>query len=666
MTVSKQCRIGCLVNNVALGEDGKSYQSKQEMFLKNNGPEWTANRSKAIWNVSLLLRSGDKDSARKVLQANSIAYRKGTCIPKGIEGKVVKSFLQAQRPAAIKRVSSVLRFYTSIQLDQSTPKQLEKAIHSITGPYTGDGPDSSRWRHVGFSDIKDVISRRRKSSDITGYLDNIDSVSKRDASHLKGNVSYFGMIPIPPNVRGQPGASMAASLITQPWVPSDLYDLVQVREMRDLMYRQADEQGIDISSFPVGKISVIQEQGAKARVVTQPTAFCQLAFLPLNEKLKGVSEKLFRHESCLSDQGNGALTARYHLEAGGSVYSIDLSSATDRFPRSYSIGILEALGLNHYASALEEYCQQKLNASQLGREEIQYSVGQPMGLCGSFPLFHLSNLVVADKAVQHCISQGKNITSFPNGMYYQVVGDDIILSDPSVADRYSNLIRSMGIDVSHNKTLSGTTAEFAGFVIMKTNQGTACYRPYKVPPGDQITNGISFLDSLGVKVKSLNRWWARNFEDYRRTIGRRDITLSPYISEEVQFGKPSNRLDNQTMMNLSNVIAISHPHTLTFDLSGNPAINTTPLFQERGVFDHYGFNPDTYSESPSREKPYAQRVGLQQDPLLREVRKSREKEIDAYAALFDSIGEYPQEQPKQEKVKSESNHRSARSKGRSR
>nr|QHA33931.1 MAG: RNA-dependent RNA polymerase [Mitovirus JS5] len=635
MTVETTGHIGCLVSNLALGKDGKFYQQKQETFLRNNGIEWTSNRSKAIWNVALLLRNGDREGAIQLYRKHSIAYHKSSCYPKGIEGKVVKRFCEAQRPAVLKRTAAVLRFYTGLRLDVPSQAQKDKALKSITEPYKGtvDIEVIVKWTTLALRER--IRSNGIKMRDFSTHP---ITTKERDASHLKPLSSYYSPVKLPKNMKNYPGSSMAMSLMTVPYLPEVLNDRTPCKEMRANVIQQQQDAGVDTTfgNSPVAKISLINEQGCKARVVCQPSAWVQLAFMPLNNILFDAIQRLYPKESCVFDQQKGAYAMMDTLSKGDPLYAVDLSSATDRFPRAISTGLLTELGLTDYATALDEFCNMPVDGSVLGQPIVNYTVGQPMGLYGSFPLFHLSNLVTADACVRSVKRQGHDPKPFFDGSYFKVLGDDIIMSDRRVAERYKHQMEVSGVEISKHKSFDGMVSEFAGFIGIKTNKSVAVFRPYKSPTGQYITNGIAFLDNLGVKVKSLSPYWERQYNMYRRTIGERDITLAPLVANSPYSGRPSNRLDNHTMLNICNGITISMPsHPLVPDLSGNTRISTIPLFQERGMFDYYGFNPDTICKDASPYQSYQEKTGISQDPLMARERSNSDK-VSLWESLLSS------------------------------
>ena len=690
MSFETTSHVGCLIARIVLGKGGKEYQRLQEHYLKSNGPEWTCKRSKAIWNAANHLRNNDHKKAIQVYQENSISYDKGTLIPKGPEGVPVKRFLKAQRPAVIKRYAAVLRFYTGLQLNRLSPSQRDKAFSSITQfnnvedyifSHTLDYPDGKRWIFRS-TDWKDQPSYSGVESRITQYIqDNPLSVRTYNklyvhADKLRASSMYYSEAKVPKDLRGVPYASMALSLITNNALPPELDKITPCYEMREFLrkipnvYRSQtynsgqilDQNRID----SIGKISVIQERGCKARVVATPSAWIQLSMAPFHKMIVDLIEDNFPENSCITKQDLGAYAAVSRIAQGKSVYSVDLSSATDNFPRRVSFqmlsqvkyfmqqkligkGILTPEDVNtdndpttwidKYISSMDWCCNRPWKASSLNGNSdlyVQYTKGQPMGIYSSFPLFHLSNIIIA-KSCEYYVEKNTNhsLSRFDNGTTFFVLGDDIIFSDKVVASEYRKEMAEMKVSVSPLKTFEGHVAEFGGFMIYKTNQWATGFRPYKHPVGNEISNGISFLANIGVAVKKLSPWWERNLSRYQLTQNQRLLDLSPLFSlDDHNVFINSNRGDNETLKNLCNILML-HDSQLP-DLSGNTRINTIPLFHERGIFEFYGFDPLALKEAESREKSRMRsnsyRSGISQDPLINEVKhtsrvKSRAKQL---------------------------------------
>lgn len=607
-----QTHVGCLVARTVLGRSGKQFQFETERLLRHMGPEWVNSHYKAVWNAANHLRNGDRLAAQAVYRENSIAYHRKDMTPKGHLRPVVRGYVHASRPSVIKRYAAVLRFYTCLKLTKVSRKQKRAALDAITLPpqskLTDEGIMSLASSHVSLS----------RSSVIKGLGRHFGSSYRPPegdlyADKLRASSYYYSDRRVPKSLRGYPYASMVLSCITNSYVPQQLDDLTPCREMRDHLRNQ--DPFWDLK--PVGKISFLQEQGCKARVVAMPNAWLQLSFSPLHGRLAYIAEEAFPQSSCVYDQMKGVYGVLRHMNEGKDIYCTDLSSATDRFPRSYSVQLLKELGMSNYADALEDVCNKQWQ-SPWG--PVSYGTGQPMGLYGSFPLFHLSNLMIADES-ERLAQQDSKIELFQSGKSYYVLGDDVVFSDKSVQDRYHAQMKLLGVPISKDKSFEGKIAEFAGFMVTQSKTGYVAFRPYKSPPGSTVTNGLSFLDALGHKASRISRYWERQVARFQATTGLRYLDLSPVIKFDDPIYENIYRGDSQTAVNLAMRLDMEIDNLP--DLSGSTKINKRPLFLEQGPTDFYGFSPKELmrSEADRTDLPMIAKRTISRDPTLREYRE---------------------------------------------
>jgi hypothetical protein len=364
-----------------------------------------------------------------------------------------------------------------------------------------------------------------------------------------------------------------------------------------------------------------------------------------------MAETFFPRESCQKDHTKGAEAVVELMSRGHSAYCTDLSSATDLFPRDFSLQLLRELGMLNYADALEDVCEKPFVG--LDGEEWFYGTGQPMGLYGSFPLFHLSHLFLAYHASMHTYdkvcgcrprwekqgyrwvnlraTETSQIQTFFDGSTFKIVGDDVVFSDKNVRDTYVSIMEHLAVPISREKSYEGDVAEFAGFIIVRTTrgQGVAGFRPYKIPADDYVSNPISFLDNVGQAAAKKSKYWARQWALYEQTRSSRNLDLSPKVPEPPRFGANPYRGDNGTLVNAVHVLRMLGADLPDIGDSSYESqhINSDPLFLEPGFGDHYGFNPmrlvETDDRSTRGDLPSAARRterALRNDPLMRAQR----------------------------------------------
>jgi hypothetical protein len=143
---------------------------------------------------------------------------------------------------------------------------------------------------------------------------------------------------------------------------------------------------------------------------------------------------------------------------------------------------------------------------------------------------------VADAAVGQAKQVSRwckqDLVPFKDGTFFKVLGDDIILSDPIVADQYTHIMGRLGVEVSPTKTFSGHVAEFAGFMVVPSHDGYTAFRPYKHPTGEWITNPLDFVHAMGSNVTTISNRWDEIFRAYSSTIGQRTLDLAPMLKDD--------------------------------------------------------------------------------------------------------------------------------------
>lgn len=201
-----------------------------------------------------------------------------------------------------------------------------------------------------------------------------------------------------------------------------------------------------------GQIHFLQEPGGKLRSIASPLRIHQEALRPLGEEIYSIVKNM--PWDCTFDQSKAFPFIQSHLKAGGECHSIDLSSATDYFPLSLQMVALRAIfgKDNSYVDLFEEISR-GIWESQLGI--LSWKRGQPLGLYPSFGCFTLTH--------------GLLLLHLNGGHYdhsFFVVGDDVVILDNVLYDRYITMLDRMHCPWSEDKSLSSNKlSEFAGKII---------------------------------------------------------------------------------------------------------------------------------------------------------------------------------------------------------
>lgn len=602
-------------------------------WVKHKGPEWTALRLKALWNIALLLRSGDVAQIPPVASEARIACADG--LPKGVEGVLVRLWANAQRPSRIRAMAVPFRAYTAIKLTNESAVQVNKSKRSITEPgsnnpgYVATSQQNYRLIKAGKFPRECVLTlspfgkRLRPKAELK--LDNL--------SRLSGTSTYPNLLKIPNrDSKRSPYLSLAASLCTKGKVPSSLIEKFGDFQMRKL----AEEYQLESDDLTFGKITIIQEGGAKGRVVCSPNAWVQFYCHPYHRYLMEVLRSIETGNadpdltfgvSCALDQVRGVYTALNRLNSGSFCHAVDLSSATDRFPLWLQQLTCEELGIPEFASALEE-----LKGPYWGLDgtEWHYGAGQPMGLYGSFPLFHLTHFMLL------------NGLSYRLGLSNQeaqfcVLGDDVLIFDEDLLQLYLETLERFKVPISWHKSYKGNLVEFAGFLITRSRNAWTAFRPYKYGNHGEMSSVLNVLHACGASTRGWSNYWAKAFSMYQKTAGLRSLDLSPLAPDDPDVrkdeGSPGLAWFGALLQRLAYYPTVKE--TELPDFSGAWFIDRYTLCQTQissmdpfyygetvptdVVFDHNSFSPEQYVlEDRARKRTIYQMFW--KDPVVKTIK----------------------------------------------
>lgn len=200
----------------------------------------------------------------------------------------------------------------------------------------------------------------------------------------------------------------------------------------------------------LGRLGVVKDQAGKGRVIGITNYFFQIMLYPLHSflfnilrgiKEDGTFDQLMPLNKLINESNNGF-----------DYYCFDLSAATDRLPLQLQIYIL-----NQVKPRFGDKWGELLNIEWLtpnGKSKVKYSVGQPMGAYSSWAMLAITHHVIVKTAALMC---GKHEFSD-----YALLGDDIVIKNPCVAEAYLFLMNSLGVQINLSKSvISHDFAEFA-------------------------------------------------------------------------------------------------------------------------------------------------------------------------------------------------------------
>jgi hypothetical protein len=200
---------------------------------------------------------------------------------------------------------------------------------------------------------------------------------------------------------------------------------------------------------PMGRIGFIQEPGYKLRSVANPWSILQVIGSHLGNQLY---DTLLHDipEDCTFDQDQGVRDVQTYLrDSDQDLMSIDLSSATDRFPLSFTLEVLGAAG----AAPQDLWLMKEVSRGDWvlpDRTRISWTNGQPLGWYPSFGAFAFSH---------HALARLCQPT------FYRILGDDIVI-DKIAGEKLVKYYEAMQLPISWDKSItSAQLAEFGGRLI---------------------------------------------------------------------------------------------------------------------------------------------------------------------------------------------------------
>jgi hypothetical protein len=254
---------------------------------------------------------------------------------------------------------------------------------------------------------------------------------------------------------------------------------------------------------PLGKLSFKEEAAGKLRVFAMVDIITQSLFSPLHQKLFSLFEKI--PNDCTLDQSKGFNYAKDLSLKHNCSYGFDLSAATDRLPLSSQKAILDSLyGIGELWGNIlvnRDFIISQNNYN-IPPQVIRYKVGQPMGALSSWDMLNLTHHMMIQ-----FISQSLGKSSF-NEWYdqYVILGDDLVLFDEDIANRYQSFCKQIGISINLSKSIiakSKPVLEFAKRTSLNGEDVSAL--SFK-----ELLTSNNFFGRLAVTTRLIKNKWGKD------------------------------------------------------------------------------------------------------------------------------------------------------------
>lgn len=394
-----------------------------ESWVNSSGPIWATERCKNLKVVALELLAGNTVNIPDWTKKTKY---KGQIIPDYPIFKVLVACISADNWRGVRLCLSVLNLY-----------------HLLKGPNRAKVVESIDNLSTPF----DPIYERHQEA----YLPYIDWFF--DSLNFRFEDSDFKPRFFSSKVAELPGKnSRFDSILHRGTVPRTISHRVQ----RVTGYTRNIWLGGDPGpeDFFGGNIHVIHESGMKQRIIVIPSVWVQWSLDPLKHQLLGLLKGIW--EDATHDQ-DSAVRFLKRNQGKGYYYAVDLSAATDNFPKLWQRHFLERAGVP--IDLLDTMFELQYSFEGYNRF-VKYERGQAMGLGPSFALFALTH---------HAILRGIcKLRKLAPRSCYRILGDDIVILDNNVYKDYRQVLHDCGIPISVKKSInSNRLSEFAGKILWK-------------------------------------------------------------------------------------------------------------------------------------------------------------------------------------------------------
>lgn len=241
-----------------------------------------------------------------------------------------------------------------------------------------------------------------------------------------------------------------------------IFFLLGLLPFADWVNRQSTEP---LFSPAMGKLGLKEEAAGKVRVFAMVDCWTQWVLRPLHQFVQSNILAKIPQDGTL-DQMKPA-KALLDCKSLTGLWSLDLSSATDRLPLDIQIWLHAGLFGDEFAqnwASLLTSRRYKLTLTNKNTETpvnyyLRYAVGQPMGAYSSWNSLAITHHLIVQFAAYKA---GK----VPLGTWYKnyaIVGDDVVIGDAAVAKEYLRIMKVLGVGIGLHKSLlspSATAFEF--------------------------------------------------------------------------------------------------------------------------------------------------------------------------------------------------------------
>nr|BEQ09752.1 MAG: RdRP [Stromatinia cryptomeriae mitovirus 1-I] len=185
------------------------------------------------------------------------------------------------------------------------------------------------------------------------------------------------------------------------------------------------------------RIAIKPDSEGKSRPFAILDYWSQTALSPLHDQLYRLLELL--PQDCTYDQQKGVKAFAGSPKSW--IYSLDLTSATDRFPIQIQEAVLSWLTNSDYASAWVRTMVKE--EFEYEGQSVSWMTGQPLGAKSSWAMFTIAHHTIMSIA---CLRSKSDLSN------YYILGDDVVIRTKKLAKAYMDIMSELGVSLSDSKS----------------------------------------------------------------------------------------------------------------------------------------------------------------------------------------------------------------------
>uniref|UniRef100_A0AAU7YB44 RNA-dependent RNA polymerase n=1 Tax=Exserohilum turcicum mitovirus 4 TaxID=3229028 RepID=A0AAU7YB44_9VIRU len=229
--------------------------------------------------------------------------------------------------------------------------------------------------------------------------------------------------------------------------------IIESFDISNFNFKRSCDRNNGLSQF-----AIKEEAAGKIRVFALIDSVTQSVLAPLHQSCFDLLREIPNDGTFNQDASVQRSIEKSKLK--GYAYSFDLSSATDRLPRALTGSILSKIfGLPRLGEvwcalmADRPFCFSKSVGKKYPHllvdqdNRYYYSVGQPMGGLSSWAGLAITHHWI----LQYCYRSVYNRYDWNTD--YEILGDDIVIFDHSLAEKYLEVMRYLGLEINLNKSI---------------------------------------------------------------------------------------------------------------------------------------------------------------------------------------------------------------------